>query len=391
MSLTPIIESEEALWLACSQACSDVETVRRLLRKDEVCADFLLAYAPVARRNRFQSLLYSEAYGSGFRLLPLSDYSLLSAVPWPGTLVCHLHWLSGLTRQLDSFEKAESAVAEWAALLALLRNKGARIVWTIHNVLPHESKWPDQDQKIRQLTAEAADVLHVMTSETSRLCSEFFELPSEKVMLVPHPAYVGAQPSWISRAEARALLGISRDEFVYLSFGAVLPYKGYDRLMQAYDAVSSEAPNPTRLLISGQASDSALAGKLRVWAAGRTDIRLDLRPIPDDEIQLLFSAADVAVCPYERTLNSGAALMALSFDLPVVGPSRGAFVDNIGDNCAFLYAEESVDALSAAMKRAATSALASYRAACSRRKQELAPARISKLFFEGLRTRLESR
>ena len=38
-------------------------------------------------------------------------------------------------------------------------------------------------------------------------------------------------------------------------------------------------------------------------------------------------AADIAVLPYVRVLNSGAFLLAESFDLPVVAPRTGALVE----------------------------------------------------------------
>jgi glycosyltransferase involved in cell wall biosynthesis len=38
----------------------------------------------------------------------------------------------------------------------------------------------------------------------------------------------------------------------------------------------------------------------------------------------LFRAADLVVLPYRETLNSGTAMLALSFDRPVLAPALGA-------------------------------------------------------------------
>jgi hypothetical protein len=54
-------------------------------------------------------------------------------------------------------------------------------------------------------------------------------------------------------------------------------------------------------------------------------VRTDLVPV--DDMQLYLNAADLVVLPYGETLNSGAAILALSFDRPVLGPDRGAFAE----------------------------------------------------------------
>jgi glycosyltransferase involved in cell wall biosynthesis len=132
---------------------------------------------------------------------------------------------------------------------------------------------------------------------------------------------------------------------------------------------------------------------LRSWAFGRHDVTLDVRPIPNEELQDYFRAADVAVCPYERTLNSGAALMATSFDLPVIGPRVGGFIDNLGESCAYLYEQGSDEGLLAAMRAAIDEAPAARRArseACAELSARLSPGAVSAQFFQGLRKQLHN-
>ena len=46
--------------------------------------------------------------------------------------------------------------------------------------------------------------------------------------------------------------------------------------------------------------------------------------IGDDDLQKYFRASDLAVFPYKDILNSGSAMMALSFDVPVLVPGIGS-------------------------------------------------------------------
>jgi glycosyltransferase involved in cell wall biosynthesis len=53
-------------------------------------------------------------------------------------------------------------------------------------------------------------------------------------------------------------------------------------------------------------------------------VRLALEHVPDDDIQRYLRAADLVVLPFRDITNSGSALLALSFDRPVLVPALGA-------------------------------------------------------------------
>lgn len=384
MSSATDIDREHRIWELALRVSEDGDILSKLLAGTRA----FLAYAPVAQPNKFQSLLYSQAHCCGFRVLPLSSPYLFAKLPWSDATICHFHWLQAFTANAQTRDEADRAVQSAEELIESIKRRGSPIVWTVHNIMPHESRWPDHDTGIRRLLASAADVIHIMTRESQRLCSRYFELPEEKLLYVPHPAYIRAQPDWVSTEEARAALGIPHDSFVFLSFGAILPYKGHEQLLPAFEKITGALDRRTHLVIAGNPSDVKLANRLRAWAAGRPDITLDLRAIPNDEVQLYFRAADVAVCPYERTLNSGAAMMAISFDVPVVAPRMGAFVDTFSKETAILYSPDKDDALADAMSDATRAPLEAMRQACARLAERLHPDIVSRQFFSELRTRI---
>ena len=384
-----LVERDEGLWLECDRLASDALLQASLVGGDGQAAQVLFAYAPVARRNQYQAMLYGQARRHGCHMLPLLHTELLGRIPWVGPVVCHFHWLHGGTAKAADEAAAEKAVDDFATVLRRIKVAGHRIVWTVHNVMPHESRWPDHDRRIHQMMADAADVVHVMTAHSQALCAPHYTWDAAKELRVAHPSYVGAHADWLTRTQARAEWRVSEDDIVFLSFGAVLGYKGYGALMAAFDAARSASPRRLRLLVAGAPADEAVARSLRLWAHGRSDVTLDLRTIGSDEIQYFFRAADAAVCPYERTLNSGAALMATSFGVPVIGPRVGGFVDNLGESAALLYDPRDSAALAAMLLRAASEDLSARRTAAVELAQSLAPAQVSEQFFTGLRSRLD--
>ena len=78
------------------------------------------------------------------------------------------------------------------------------------------------------------------------------------------------------------------------------------------------------LLVAGRPNLTALGRDIEIDAAGDDRINLCLRELTAEEVAVYVAAADLIVLPYLEVLNSGAALLALSFERPILVPARGA-------------------------------------------------------------------
>jgi len=251
----------------------------------------------------------------------------------------HLHWPDDFL----SYRSPGTALAYVAAELALMaqaRVRGARIVWTIHDLGPHESPHPWLERLFWPLFLPMVDG-YVTLSEHARNAAldRFPRLQSVPGAVVPHGHYRPAYPSPVSRATARDQWALPAEAPVIAFLGRIRPYKNVDGLIAAFRGLEgSEA----RLLVAGNPSSEALADRLRTAAAPDDRIRLALRFLPEDEIPSLMGAADLVVLPYEDILHSGSALLALSFDRPVLVPARGAMGElrrEVGDDWVYTYDE----------------------------------------------------
>jgi glycosyltransferase involved in cell wall biosynthesis len=79
-----------------------------------------------------------------------------------------------------------------------------------------------------------------------------------------------------------------------------------------------------RLVVAGKPATAELRTAIETAAARDPRVQLHLREIEDGELQIFLNAADVVVLPYDRILNSGSALLGLSFGRPVLVPGIGA-------------------------------------------------------------------
>jgi glycosyltransferase involved in cell wall biosynthesis len=142
--------------------------------------------------------------------------------------------------------------------------------------------------------------------------------------VIPHGHYRDSYPNTTTPEHARRVLDLPADAPVLLFFGQVRPYKGVVELIDAFRAVTDPA---ARLVVAGRPVDDAIAGAVRRAADRDARVQVHLGLVPPDDVQQFFAAADLVALPYVETLNSGAALLALSFDRRVLGPATGAFAE----------------------------------------------------------------
>jgi len=138
--------------------------------------------------------------------------------------------------------------------------------------------------------------------------------------VIPHGHYRGEYANE-QDLKAREKLGISPNAIVVLSFGEIRPYKNIDQLISAFRQLPDEN---LVLMIVGSCQISAYAKLLSKLASDDSRIRFTPERIPSEDVQLYMQAADLVALPYRDILNSGTALLALSFNRPILVPEFGA-------------------------------------------------------------------
>ncbi|HXG27143.1 MAG TPA: glycosyltransferase [Candidatus Binatia bacterium] len=351
---------------------------------------WLLGYYPAFHTNPYQALLYGAAWEHGiapvrmFRAAQLDELAALQRSGLPTVL--HLHWLHLVQRDAISDGDARSLGRAFLASLDAYRAEGGRVVWTVHNILPHETRYEAAEIALVNGVIERSDVVHVLTAGTPELVAPWYSIPADKVLHVPHPSYRGAYADFVSRQDARHELGLGGDELVFLALGAIRPYKGLDELLDAWR--ESRPVGPARLVIAGDPADRPGIEELMERAAVEPTVLVDARQIPPDEMQHFLRAADVAVLPYRRALNSGALMLALTFGLPVIVPGDGGLAEIVEPSFAATFTPGDAGSLAAALRRAPELATDDACAAAAAVAARHDPRELSSRFAAELRARL---
>lgn len=276
--------------------------------------------------NKYLTCLWSSVRPYG---VEVGEFKLSALVTQQRTAdVLHLNWISGYCR-FDPEEKAKSLQRVLTNLgrFFFLKTKGYQLVWTVHNTLSHECSAPLVERGFRWTLSHLCSDIIVM-SEYSR--QEFARMygRTKRVHVVPHGNYIGVYPDEISRTEARQQLGIAPQQTVMLHLGQLRPYKGINHLLAAFNQLKDPE---VVLLIAGRCSDPDLLTEIQQAAQADPRILLKLEFIEDEDVQVYMQACDWVVLPYQKILNSGSALLALSFSRPVIVPHQGALTELITD------------------------------------------------------------
>ncbi len=268
----------------------------------------------------------------------------------------HFHWPEVLHRY-ERGGKALRSILSWAKLattfarVAAARALGYRLIWTIHQVQPHESDSPTRDEIVARLLGRACHVLLAHDRATADLATERLRLPQGRVHVVPHGSYVGVYPPGRPRAEVRAELGIALDAFVFLAFGELRRYKGIELLLQAF---ASARLDDAALVIAGSVKEDLVAATVRQASADDSRIRPLLGLVPDTAVAELFQACDVAVLARSDGGTSGSLVLALSLGLPVIAADLPPYRELSADGRAgWLFRPGDPASLRAALEAAA--------------------------------------
>jgi beta-1,4-mannosyltransferase len=237
--------------------------------------------------------------------------------------VVHVHWPEYVLRQPSRLRLARQ-VPVMLGGFAAARRRGARLVWTVHNLDAHEQ---DVSERIeRRYWARFLGLVDGIVSLSHAAVPLIHErhpvLRDRPVSVVPHGHYVGAYPDHGDDALARRRAGIPPDVPCVGFVGQIRPYKDVPALVAAHRALG---PGPERLLVAGGASDPALEAELRRAAGADERVVLRLGFVHGPELQDVLRAMDLVVLPYREVLNSGSVILALGFGRRVLVPASPVF------------------------------------------------------------------
>jgi glycosyltransferase involved in cell wall biosynthesis len=263
-------------------------------------------------------------------------------------------------------------------ILELLRRLQMPFTTTLHTVLREPN--PDQRAVLEEI-ATLSDRLIVMSQQSSDILQEVFQVPAEKIDMVPHgiPDLPFTDPSFYKDG-----FGTEGKE-VLLTFGLLSPNKGIENVIRALPAILSRHENVV-YMVSGVTHPHILRREGDKYRHSLQNLAKELgveahvifrnRFVSPQEMVELIGAADIYITPYKHkaqvvsgtlayALSAGKAIISTPYlhAIELLDDERGALVpfDNpaaiaektieLLDNCtarhamrkrAYLYARDMI-------------------------------------------------
>jgi glycosyltransferase involved in cell wall biosynthesis len=250
------------------------------------------------------------------------------------TDVLHFNWIRHFYLA-DDLQTAIKRLNQFAENLHFARSLNYRLIWTLHNFYPHERKFHDLDHLAPLIMCDNADHVIAHCNYSANLARKYF-YRTENLHVIPHGNYIDAYPNTISKSEARQQLNIPDNAFTYVFSGNARPYKGIDRLIQAFNTLTD--PDAHLLLMMRSSVFPEYTQELLNIAADNPNIHAFTSSFfTPEEMQTYLNAADVAVLPFVDVLTSGSAILALSFGKPLVLPNIGCMPELINKTQGILF------------------------------------------------------
>ncbi len=244
-------------------------------------------------------------------------------------------WLTGLS------------VLTFCAQIMLARLLGVRLVWTLHNILPHDQTHPALHRFCQRFLARRCEWIRVFGESTVQKAAAELRVPEDKFRVVPEGDYTGVYPNDVSQDEARSHLGLPAQGRVLLYLGLIKPYKGVLELIRTFRQLNQA---DTYLYIAGKIMDTAYGEQIEQELTDQIFLKNEF--IPESELQYYFNAADLVVLPFQRIENSGSVIMSMGFARPIIAPKLGVLEERLRAQPEWLYS--SAEELREKLKKALT-------------------------------------
>ena len=211
------------------------------------------------------------------------------------------------------------------------RQKGWRLIYTVHDVLPNgHGRWhPHLPVRAQYRYLYNSVDMVIAHSESNRQALLELGISPERIKVLPLGDWGYFSTPTLPHQEARARLGLDPDRPLALFFGLIKPHKGLHLLVESLAEMLAHAPT-AQVLVAGEPMES-LAPYFRQIAALNLQNVVTCHPryIPTSEVATYFSAADVVVLPYLDITLSAVLVTAYSFGRPVVATAVGGLPELI--------------------------------------------------------------
>jgi glycosyltransferase involved in cell wall biosynthesis len=297
-----------------------------------------IACLPVAGIGNPYQYLMIEGLNSGTKINAVSGIDdrffgiLRTAIKIKPTYI-HFDWITSYYYRRSLWMTILSIPIFMIQLLIVRYILNIKLVWTLHNIQPHDSNHNKIHAFCRRFFAKQCTWIRIFSEDSLHRAQKALNIIN-KFKVVPEGSYVDYYKNTLNMEEARSRLGLQLDNFVFLYLGSIKPYKGIENLLDSFKILNIEN---SKLIVAGKSFNLDYLKSLN-FDQPRVQFRDDF--IPDDELEQYFNAANVVVLPFNNVENSGSVILAMGFKKPIIAPKIGVVKKRLKNQQDLLYTND---------------------------------------------------
>ncbi len=239
--------------------------------------------------------------------------------------VLHLHWAEYLWGAGTAARPARlrGVIGLWR-FLRRARRLAIPVVWTVHNVEPHEAgDWVDTLGYSVMGRYSALTVCHDEFTKQATL--KRFKIASGAPLIMRMGNNRLSWPAPAGRSGVRAQFRLGPEDRLLVCFGLFRPYKGFDLAIDAMRLLKQGY----HLVVAGPAAQPSYAAELQRLAAPLGNVTIREERLTTQDLVNLVAASDCALFPYRKITGSAALLGAFTLGKGVVASDLPYFRETL--------------------------------------------------------------
>lgn len=280
-------------------------------------------YIPVNSDNVMYCKLIKKAiYELNYEIIKCGQFASLFKAD-----IVHFNWYESF--HTDNKFKLFIRYLKKKTYLNLLKLLNKKIVFTLHNKMPHDFNNKYQIKIMKWLIKKSDKIIIHCKYSYDVLKQYNYKFDYNKIVYIPLPNFIDVYEN------KKEYNFINNNDMVLLFMGLVRPYKNVETIIEAANELKDKN---IKFLICGKCSSEEYKNKLQELIKS-DNVITDFRFIEDEEVFSLISKCDLMVLPYSSisSLNSSAAILSFSEGKSVISTNVGTVIDLADQNLVYSY------------------------------------------------------
>jgi|GEM_PF-1360790 len=305
----------------------------------------LIQFTPPKTANPYYHMLEDEFISQGINFKYLTDFhSIEHLLKQHNGCIVHLHQPEPYYHSPNGDEKSTLINShKFLDNLKHIKTLGAKLVWTMHNPVPHDRKFQEIDEKVNEELFTLSDHIVVLGRYPEKTLFKDQNVKTP-ISIITHPSFKEVYPPKIDKIQARKELGLPLDAIIFGNIGRIKPYKGYELIIDAFNEVLNHQISSKKLILlfAGNSEEKDYINSIKE----NPNVIVIEKDLDDSELVMFVSALDYSVFAFKDIWASSTVVLSLSYQVPVIVPDIGCMSDYVFhlDN-GFLYEHGNLDSL----------------------------------------------